>query len=239
MDDTGPARPGAAAALTPLAPSRSLTEEVVEVLRARIVAGDFASGQQLVQAEVARLLGVSRGPVREALNQLKAEGLVRDEPRRGTFVARPEPEDIRDALDLRLALEVRAAQLVMDRADPAAVAPVATAFEDLIAAIRRGHADGIGGADLAFHEAICRASGNRLLHSVFTSQAARVTILMRVDELSYRSRPEVLVEEHRELLECLRGRDKERIQTLLTVHIEGLRDRILAAWSHPTTGSGI
>lgn len=227
----------ASRALAPLAPGRSLTEEVVEVLRARIVAGAFRSGEQLVQADIARSLGVSRGPVREALNQLKAEGLVRDEPRRGTFVTRPEPDDIRDALDLRLALEVRAAHLVMDRADPSALAPVEEALNRLATAVRGGSGS-VGGADLAFHEAICAASGNRLLHSVFVSQASRVCLLMQVDELSYRSKPEALVDEHEELLAGLRGHDPVRIQALLTEHIEGLRDRMLATATVSGVGAG-
>lgn len=81
-----------ATSLPPLSAPKSLTDEVVSVLRSHILSGHFQSGDQLVQAELARSLGVSRGPVREALNQLKAEGLVFDEPRRGTFVRRPAPK---------------------------------------------------------------------------------------------------------------------------------------------------
>lgn len=215
--------------LSPLTPHKSLTDEVVAILRARILSGYFRSGEQLVQAEVARHLGVSRGPVREALNQLKAEGLVHEEPRRGTFVNRPEATDVRDAMDLRLALEIRAAHLVIDRQDPSAWADVEKALQTLVSAVHKEHPSGIGDADFAFHDALCRASGNKLLHSVFANQAKTVMVLVRVDELTYVSKPEILIEEHQTLFDCLKSGDKERMQKLLTEHIETVRDRIVSA----------
>lgn len=219
---------GPATSLPPLSAPKSLTDEVVSVLRSHILSGHFQSGDQLVQAELARSLGVSRGPVREALNQLKAEGLVFDEPRRGTFVRRPAPTDVRDALDLRLALEVRAAHLVIENADPEALASIERALEALLAAIASGDQRAIGDCDLAFHDAICAASGNKVLHSVFATQAKTVTVLLHVDELNYSFKPEDLIEEHREIFDRLKAGDKTRVQELLTVHIEGVRDRLLA-----------
>ncbi|CAN3129608.1 Putative putative HTH-type transcriptional regulator in instable DNA locus [Mycobacterium sp. smrl_JER01] len=217
-----------ATSLPPLSAPKSLTDEVVSVLRSHILSGHFQSGDQLVQAELARSLGVSRGPVREALNQLKAEGLVFDEPRRGTFVRRPAPKDVRDALDLRLALEVRAAHLVIERGDSTALQAIERALDALITAIGSGDLRAIGDRDLAFHDAICAASGNQVLYSVFTTQAKTVTVLLHVDELSYSFKPEELISEHRAIFDRIRTGDKIRVQELLTVHIEGVRDRLLA-----------
>lgn len=217
-----------ATALPPLSAPKSLTDEVVSVLRSHILSGHFQSGDQLVQAELARSLRVSRGPVREALNQLKAEGLVFDEPRRGTFVRRPSPNDVRDALDLRVALEVRAVQLIIDRQDPEAMQTVEAAFDAFVAAIDSGDQRAIGDCDLAFHDAMCAASGNAMLYSIFSTQTKTVTALLHVDELHYSFKPEELIAEHREIFDGLKAGDKERVQHLLTVHIEGVRDRLLS-----------
>lgn len=216
-----------APSLPHLSAPKSLTDEVVSVLRAYILSGHFKSGDQLVQAELARSLGISRGPVREALNQLKAEGLVVDEPRKGTFVRRPAPTDVRDALDLRLALEVRAAHLVIDHGHPEDLRAIEKSVDALRDAIASGDQRAIGDCDLAFHDSICAASGNALLHSVFTTQAKTVTALLHVDELTYTLRLEELLLEHREIFDRLKAGDKLGVQHLLTVHIEGVRDRVL------------
>src|SRR5207302_1577163 len=96
-----------------------LAEQIVELIRGRILSGDFVSGERLVETRLAADLGTSRGPIREALKQLAAEGLVREEPRRGTFVAAPTLEDARDLYDLRAAIEARAARLSIEAGDAA------------------------------------------------------------------------------------------------------------------------
>ena len=95
--------PESVARLEPLS-SPTLAEQIVELIRGRILSGDFVSGERLVETRLAADLGTSRGPIREALKQLAAEGLVREEPRRGTFVAAPTLEDARDLYDLRATL---------------------------------------------------------------------------------------------------------------------------------------
>lgn len=85
----------------PLRRAETLSDRTTELLRERILAGDFGLGERLVEARIARQLQISRGPVREALRQLRAEGLVREEPRRGSFVADLTIDDIREIYDLR------------------------------------------------------------------------------------------------------------------------------------------
>src|SRR5919206_3191005 len=101
------------ASLTPLRQAETLSDRTTELLRERILAGDFALGERLVEAKIARQLQISRGPVREALRQLRAEGLVREEPRRGVFVVDLTVDDVREIYELRAAIEGRAARLVI------------------------------------------------------------------------------------------------------------------------------
>src|SRR2546422_10960976 len=105
--------------LRPLS-SPTLAERAAELIRERILAGDFASGDRLVEARIAEQLGISRGPLREALKQLAAEGLVREEPRRGAFAATPTAGDGGDTSQPRAAIEGRAARPVIYKGAPAA-----------------------------------------------------------------------------------------------------------------------
>jgi GntR family transcriptional regulator of gluconate operon len=91
--------------LAPLRRAETLSDMTTELLRERILAGDFNLGERLVEARIARRLQISRGPVREALRQLRAEGLVREEPRRGVFVVDLTVDDVREIYELRAAIE--------------------------------------------------------------------------------------------------------------------------------------
>jgi DNA-binding GntR family transcriptional regulator len=86
-----------------------------EKLRSMIFSGEVQAGQPLRQEEIARQLGVSRLPVREALNRLAIEGLVELKPRRGFFVVSHNAEEIEDIFDMRAILEQRAGQLATER----------------------------------------------------------------------------------------------------------------------------
>ena len=90
--------------LKPLRRAATLSDRTTELLRQRILAGDFGLGERLVEARIARQLQISRGPVREALRQLRAEGLVREEPRRGVFVVDLTLDDVREIYELRAAI---------------------------------------------------------------------------------------------------------------------------------------
>src|SRR6476646_9135645 len=97
--------------LTPLRPPDTLAQSTADL-----------PGERLVEAEIARQLGISRGPVREALAKLRAEGLVYDEPRRGSFVAELTDHDVHEIYELRAALELQAVRLLIARDDDAAFA---------------------------------------------------------------------------------------------------------------------
>ena len=100
------------APLQPLQAPRSLAEDAADRIREQILAGGFRQGEHLVEAKIAEQLNISRGPVREAFKLLRAEGLLNEEPRRGTFVVSLSADDVREIYGLRAALEGRAARLI-------------------------------------------------------------------------------------------------------------------------------
>src|SRR5690348_4650757 len=170
-----------AEALTPLTPPDTLAQSTAELLRERLLSGAFAPGERLVEAEIARQLGISRGPVREALARLRAEGLAYEEPRRGSFVAALSAEDVREIYELRAALETQAARLLIQRGDGAAFARL----DGIVAGLRRAAEEddraGFAALDAEFHEELCRSSGNNRLHRTFVTHAGVLRTLLRLE----------------------------------------------------------
>lgn len=207
--------------------SPTLTEQTLERLRDRILSGAFASGERLVETRLASELHVSRGPIREALKQLAAEGLVREEPRRGTFVTAPTLEDARDLYDLRVAIEARAARLVIERNDPAAIQALREALVGLHEAARASDLKQLVRSDYGFHETLCRVSGNRRLLDVYVRNASVLRLLVHLEEGQYYMSFEAVEQEHRELLASIEAGDASRTEALVVGHLEGARDRLL------------
>ena len=212
--------------LKPLS-SPTLAEQTAEALRSRILGGTFASGERLVETKLAKQLQVSRGPVREALKQLAAEGLVREEPRRGTFVAAPTQEDARDLYDLRTAIEARAARLIIENADPAAIDALRAAVGALADAVRASDLKALVRSDYEFHETLCRVSGNRRLHEVFVRNASVLRVLIHLEEERFYVSFDEVERQHREVLAGIEEGDASRAEALIVEHLEGARDRLL------------
>lgn len=207
--------------------SPTLAEAATEAIRERILAGDLVSGERLVETSIAEQLGISRGPLREALKQLAAEGLVREEPRRGTFVATPTARDARDAYDLRVAIEGKAVRLVIANGDPAALEALRRAVDRIGAAARASDLRRLVRSDYEFHETLCRVSGNRRLHEAFVRNASVLRILLRLEEERfYRSFDEVW-DQHRELLAAVEAGDALGSDAIFTEHLESARNQLI------------
>jgi DNA-binding GntR family transcriptional regulator len=205
---------------------RTVGNEVAARLRARILAGTLAEGGAIRQDAIATELGVSRIPVREALAQLEAEGLVRVEPHRGAFVTELSSEDVGELFELRRAIEpvlLRRAVPRMQAADLELATQAAAAFE---AALGRGERDSWGELNWRFHEALYRPAARprmlRLLQEVNNSTARCVRLHLGMDGAVQRAGAE-----HRSLIaHCRAGRVDEAVD-LLTRHIEAAARELL------------
>jgi DNA-binding GntR family transcriptional regulator len=211
--------------LTPLDAPRSLAEDAADQVREQILSGGFAQGEHLVEAKIAEQLGISRGPVREAFKLLRAEGLLQEEPRRGTFVVRMAPHDVREIYGLRAAIEGRAARMVATAGDPVVLDQLATKVDDIGRAVGGGDAASVFQADLAFHETLVRLAGNSRLTEVFDRYVPTLRALLRLDEHVYRSLDDIALE-HRPLLEAIQAGDAGRAATLAEEHCDHAGDLI-------------
>ena len=137
---------------------------IARQLRAAIMNGALPPGAQLGEADLAARFQVSRGPLREAMQRLVQEGLLRSERNRGLFVIELEPADVFDIYVARNAIEQAAARLILRANRGGIVADqLAPIHAELAAAITAGDSAAIGDADGRFHEEFVRASGSKRL----------------------------------------------------------------------------
>jgi GntR family transcriptional regulator, gluconate operon transcriptional repressor len=205
--------------LTPLDSHRSLVEDAMERLRHAVLSGQFRQGERLIETKVAQQLQVSRGTVREAFKLLRSEGLVEEEPRRGTFVVSLSGHDASEIYELRAAIEGRAASVIARWGEADAIKELdelCTRMENAEAA--GDHADVYAG-DLAFHDALCRLSGNARLHEVFLRYVSALRALLQLDTRIY-GPLENVVGGHRVLLNAIRSGDADAARRLAEQHCD-------------------
>lgn len=195
-----------------------LRERVRDLLRDRIVRGDFAPGDRLVERVLAEEMGVSRVPVREALTLLKGEGFVQDVPRRGVIVTVLAKEDVDDLFDVRVALDVQCARLASARATDDEIRALAAIADAADAALARGDLGAIAELNQAFHDAVPRMAHNRILASTLEPLEGRLHWVLRQNRS-----PEILLAEHRELVEALAKRDADAAADVALRHVDTSR----------------
>jgi DNA-binding GntR family transcriptional regulator len=207
-------------------PAASLTQAVADLLRERILAGDFQPGERLNEAEIARQLETSRGPIREALAQLRAEGLVFERPRRGTFVAVLTEDDVREIYELRGALESQAARLIVERDDRAALAALRAIVDGMARAADANDRDAFARLDSDLHLQICRLSGNGRLLRAFVQHAGLLSSLLRLEITTQYETLDEILGEHLVLMDELESGDPERAARGCDAHLRSALERV-------------
>ena len=197
----------------------TLTERVHDHLKQEILANRYAPGSELLEVPLSEALGVSRGPIREALRTLEAEGLVTITPRRGAFVASLTKRDFMEAYQLREALEALGVRLAVPRLDLASLAALDARIDAMEQYAAKADHDAFFDANAAFHEAFMEASQNRKLIEVYRRLMAQMGPYRR-PSARLRGNLERSIAEHREIVASARAGDVETAVTLVMRHIE-------------------
>ncbi len=218
--------------------TRSLATDVASRLRTAIVCGHFAPRERLREESLAKTMGVSRAPVREALNQLEREGLVVIQRNRGAFVARLTREDAEEIYSLRLTLERMAIRRAALHIEPAQLAQMQRLVDTVAARIESGISEHEAAElDVRFHEVLFQASAHRRLYESWSTLRLQVQILLLnwnvVDE-HFRPRS---VQSHQEIINALADHDERRALEAITTHIQGSYERVVAQME-PSGGQG-
>jgi DNA-binding GntR family transcriptional regulator len=197
----------------------STADEVVALLRARIVSGELAPGTQLREVQLSKDIGISRPTLREALQGLRQEGLVRHEPHRGMFVATLGAAEIHDIYTVRRVIEGPAARAA-HRASPAGLEAVEAAIERL-AELEGGDDGKVIEVDLQFHQAIVGLLDSPRLIAFYDSVTAALRPCLTLLTIE---RPSVVhpesVAQHREIADALIARQGRAAERLVIAHID-------------------
>ncbi|MGM0559650.1 MAG: GntR family transcriptional regulator [Pseudomonadota bacterium] len=195
-----------------------LVGQVAGQLYSAITEGRLKPGARVVEAAIAREMGVSRAPVREAARLLEQRGLLVASPGKGFTVRCPTVGELDDIYGLRINLETYAASLVIERASDADLDRLAGQLERLRTTAAEGDVARTVEEDLQFHLMICELSGNRRLLRVFTDLADEIRLIIALIEQIFDD-PQRLADAHIPLLEALVARDKARIAREMDWHI--------------------
>lgn len=203
-----------------------LRDVVFQTLRQAILRGELKPGERLMEIHLARRLGVSRTPVREAIRKLELEGLVLMIPRKGAVVAEITVSDLEDVLEVRLALEELAVKHACRSITPEQIERVRALEEDFRAALDGDDVGESAQADMKFHDAIYEATGNSRLVQILNNLREQM-YRYRMEYLKDRDSHIQLLREHCELLQALQEHDEPRALAVTVRHIERQKEYII------------
>jgi DNA-binding GntR family transcriptional regulator len=209
----------------------ALADQVVARLREAILQGSLMPGEQLREAALATSLGVSRGPVREALNQLEREGLVIMRPNRSAIVARLSARDLEEVFSLRQALE----HLAVEYACRAATADHLAGLQQVVQAMRntpdtRLDEQEAARLDLEFHDVLFRASGHQRLIDCWTDLKPQIHIFLLNRNTANPDFRELLVRGHQDIVDIIAAGNVEQATRLIDLHLDTGYRRVLAGY---------
>ena len=192
--------------------------QITNFLREQIIHGHLKPGEALREAEIASQLGVSRGPLREALRLLVSDGLVVEKPYSGITVATFSANDIADIHHVRAALESKAFELLWAGRDDGFRDEITRRHEALLYAIRHGEADDIVAAEMEFHRYAYERSGSPLLLAIWEQleRKIRLSVLMHLDAFSVTHGYEIA---HLKFFEAALGPNLDNMQSELRRHL--------------------
>jgi DNA-binding GntR family transcriptional regulator len=202
---------------------RNLVEQIASTLRQAIADGKLRPGTRLLEVQIAREMGTSRAPLREALLQLEREGLVVRQPNRGAFVADLNEEMVREVASLRAVLEGFAASLAVQHLTRADFDRLEAILREMLAVARRGDFPRMIEWDYQFHEHIMRASRHRLLYETWVGMDRKIRVYLSATNLMYTDMKTV-VEGHVPILRALERRDPERARRVMADHLAEVLD---------------
>ena len=209
---------------------RTLADTAAEQLRSAIRNGKLKPDTRLVEREIAERLGVSRVPVREAIQQLVEEGLARKIPRHGTFVYAPSRVEIEEIASLPIVLEQFAVERVMARWDPKCGTRLRWIIDDMEDATANRDCAQLFEADKEFHLTLWQMADHRLLVEIASSLHGRISRFLYQAVSAHKDTPlfDQYVNRHIKLVEALQSGDLARAREQSVDHIEAGLNRVLS-----------
>jgi phosphonate utilization transcriptional regulator len=221
-----PALPTAHDVAIDLLREHSLTTLVQRELERQIISGELEAGAKLNEAEIASVLRVSRGPVREAFRALDQSGLVRSEKNRGVFVRQVSLEEAYEIYEVRAALDSLIGRLAAKRIQPAQLQRLREIIKRMHAASRALDPAAYYPLNIEFHEVLGEAAGNQALRTNYQRVVNELNLYRR--EVISRSAESIpsSTKDHEDIVNAVAKGDEELAARLLFAHVINGRERL-------------
>lgn len=214
---------------------QSLPSLVQEELERMILDGRLLPGEQMREVALAALLGVSRGPIREAFRALEEKGLVTVVKNCGVYVRTLDLEEADQIYDVRIVLEGLIGEKVALKAnaqDLAALEKIILAMKDAVAS---GDITRYSGLNIAFHDTLARLTGNRKLHATYSRLVGELSLFRRQTYVHHEDSLAISLREHLEVFEAIVAHRADQASVLLQRHAADSRERLHQALEPRTT----
>jgi DNA-binding GntR family transcriptional regulator len=196
----------------------SIATQVYETLKQSIVQGTLPSGTHLIETTIAKQMGTSRGPVREALRQLEADGVVEVRANVGTFVRALSMEEIQELYTVRSVLEGYAASLAAERATPADIERLQESVEAAIRAAQQGDLRKTATVDFDLHRTIWEIARHRILFDLLSLLEVRIRMFISLQAPLFKKLMDS-IQDHRLIVKAIGDGDAETAGELVRTHI--------------------
>jgi len=196
-----------------------LRDIIFEKLQQAVFSGKFKPGERITEKEIAKELGVSRTPVREALYRLASTGVIKIIPHRGFLISKWSSKEIKDVIELRIALEVFAIKLAIQRILPNEINELKTLIVEMEKVVKKDNMLKASYLNSLFHGKIVLASKNKELYEVMEPIKNKI-YHFRIISIFTPSRLKESYKEHEGILNALISKNVELAQKLVSQHIQ-------------------
>lgn len=217
--------------------SQSLTTLVQREIERMIVGGELGAGAKLSENAIAVKLGVSRGPVREALRALEPTGLVRVEKNRGVFVRQISLAEANEIYEVRAALDGLIGRLAAERIQPAQLARLREIVKRMHSVGRMHDASAYFPLNIEFHDVLAEAAGNRALLLNYRRIVNELNLYRRETLTRNAENIDISTGDHESIVNAIAARDAARAERLLFEHVINSRERLHLALQNPPARS--
>lgn len=210
--------------------NRNLNDRIYYYIRDLIVKNEFKPGSRIKYNELINMLGVSRTPLRDAINRLERDGLVEVKARSGTYVSVPKAKDIIEIYDLRRALELLALELSFNSIKREELERLMEEANDAELAIDKGDTEPFFQADRKFHRLFIHRSNNTRLIQIMEMLEVQIEWFRVIITKNF-DRPKQANDKHKKIIEALYNEDLNKAKELMAAHIEEIKKYTISDFS--------
>jgi DNA-binding GntR family transcriptional regulator len=205
-----------------------LRDRIYEMLKEAIFSGELKPGERIVETRLAEDMGISRTPIREAIRHLESEGYIESMDNGGVKVSEITEDDIREWNEIKYILDELAVMKAIDNMDDELIEDLKKDLKKVEEALEKDNIDDEEIIDLNtdFHEKMFEISGNKLIHNIRESYQ-KYNYMMRKYLSTIEGRHEKALKEHKDILQAIVEKDKEKARKLSKVHSESSKNALL------------